>query len=282
MNRSVHEAPIGIFDSGLGGLTVLKEVRAQLPRESLVYLGDTARVPYGPKSPETITRFALDAALFLLRQGVKLLVVACNTSSAMALETLRLTLRVPVVGVIEPGVRSAVAAARTRRIGVIGTVGTIASEVYQTGIRRALPDAEIHAVACPLFVPLVEEGWIDHPVTRMVAEEYLRGMREAGVDTLVLGCTHYPVLKGMIREVMGSGTLLIDSAEEVAAEVGRVLAEKNLASEDQSPARTLFFATDVPERISEEGERIWGTRIPEVSRVEVDELATPKPAPQGG
>ncbi len=278
MNPIAREAPIGIFDSGLGGLTVLKEIRAQLPRESVVYLGDTARVPYGPKSPETVTRFALDAALFLLRKGVKLLVVACNTSSAMALETLRATLRVPVIGVIEPGVRSALAGAQTGRIGVIGTVGTIASRVYQRGIRELLPDAQIHATACPLFVPLVEEGWIDHPVTRLVAEEYLCGMRESGVDALVLGCTHYPVLKGVIREVMGANTRLIDSAEEVAAEVGRVLADMNLASPSRGPAETGFFATDVPERMADQGERIWGTRIPKVSRVEVDELAAPRTA----
>ena len=223
-------SPIGIFDSGLGGLTVLKEVRAQLPGENLIYLGDTARVPYGPKSPETVTRFALEAALFLLRQGVKLLVVACNTSSAMALETLRATLRVPVIGVIEPGIRAAVAAAKKGRVGIIGTVGTVSSEVYQKGIQEMLPGAEIHAVACPLFVPLVEEGWSDHPVTRAVAEEYLRTLRDARVDTLVLGCTHYPVLKGVIGEVMGPATRLVDSAEEVAAEVGRVLTATGLAS----------------------------------------------------
>jgi glutamate racemase len=270
------DAPIGIFDSGLGGLTVLKEVRAQLPGENLIYLGDTARVPYGPKSPETVTRFALEAALFLLRQGVKILIVACNTSSAMALETLRVTLRVPVIGVIEPGIRAAVAAAKTGRIGVIGTVGTVSSEVYQKGIQKMLPGAEIHAVACPLFVPLVEEGWIDHPVTRMVACEYLDGLREANVDTLVLGCTHYPVLKGVIGEVMGPSTRLVDSAEEVAADVGRVLVKEDLASRGSVAPTIRFYATDVPERMGSEGERIWGTHISRVTRVEVDELAAPK------
>lgn len=269
------DAPIGIFDSGLGGLTVLKEVRRQLPGESIVYLGDTARVPYGPKSPETVTRFALDAALFLLRQGVKLIVVACNTSSAMALETLRATLRVPVVGVIEPGVRAALGAARSGRIGVIGTLGTISSGVYQRGIERAMPAAEVHAVACPLFVPLVEEGWLDHPVTRMVGQEYLRSLMDAGIDTLVLGCTHYPVLKPVIGEIMGAEVKLVDSAEEVAAEVSRLLDEMNLAAAGAVP-ETHFFATDVPERMAAEGERIWGTRISEVRRVEVEDLASPK------
>lgn len=279
MNRVTSDAPIGIFDSGLGGLTVLREVRKQLPRESVVYLGDTARVPYGPKSAETVTHFALEAALFLLRQGVKVLVVACNTSSAMALETLRTTLRVPVVGVIEPGVRAAVRAARSGRIGVIGTVGTISSHVYEREIRRALPRVEIHAVACPLFVPLVEEGWSGHAVTRMVAEEYLRGLRDAGVDTLVLGCTHYPVLKPVIHQVMGPGVRLVDSAEEVASDVGRVLSEADLARKSSAPAETRFYATDVPERMALEGERIWGTPIPEVLRVEVDELAAPRTSP---
>jgi glutamate racemase len=269
-------APIGIFDSGLGGLTVLKEIRAQLPGENLIYLGDTARVPYGPKSPETVTRFALEAALFLLRQGVKVLVVACNTSSAMALEILRATLRVPVIGVIEPGIRAAVATAKTGRIGVIGTLGTVSSEVYQKGIQEMLPGAEIHAVACPLFVPLVEEGWVDHPVTKMVAQEYLGPLRAAEVDTLVLGCTHYPVLKGVIGEAMGPGTRLVDSAEEVAAEAGRVLSEADLLSQDSTKPDIRFYATDVPERMGSEGERIWGTRISRVTRVEVDELAAPK------
>lgn len=257
-------------------MTVLKEVRARLPAENLIYLGDTARVPYGPKSPRTITRFAMEAALFLLRQGVKLLVVACNTSSAMALDTLRATLRIPVIGVIEPGIRAAVAAARGEKIGVIGTLGTISSEVYQRGIAERMPAAEIHAVACPLFVPLVEEGWREHPVTAMVAEEYLGPLRKAGVDTLVLGCTHYPVLEDVIRETMGSGTRLVDSAQVVAEEVGGVLDGTVLAAAGDTVPWTRFYATDVPGRMANWGERIWGMHIPEVTRVEVDELATPK------
>jgi len=282
MNRVTVDAPIGVFDSGLGGLTVLREIRTQLPAENVVYLGDTARVPYGPKSPETVTRFALEAALFLLRQGVKLVVVACNTSSAMGLEILEATLRVPVVGVIRPGVRAAVRAAGSGAIGVIGTVGTISSGVYQSEIHRALPSARVHAAACPLFVPLVEEGWVDHPVTRMVAEEYLGPLREEGVDRLVLGCTHYPALKGVIGRTLGPGVTLVDSAEEVAREVRRVLVEMRLARTGEAEPETRFFATDVPERMATQGERVWGTRIPEVVRVDVDELASPKTTPQGG
>jgi len=210
-------APIGVFDSGIGGLTVVHELIRQLPHESIVYFGDTARVPYGPKSPDTVRRYSREIAAYLTEQGVKAIVVACNTATAHALGTLRGELALPVVGVVEPGARAAVAATRTGRIGVIGTVGTIKSGAYERAICALSPTAQVVARACPLFVPLVEEGWVDHEATRLVAETYLEPLVKANVDTLVLGCTHYPLLKPLLRQVMGPDIRLIDSAEETAA-----------------------------------------------------------------
>ncbi|HUO51035.1 MAG TPA: glutamate racemase, partial [Gemmatimonadaceae bacterium] len=186
-------APIGVFDSGLGGLTVVHELRRQLPAERLIYFGDTARVPYGPKSPDTVRRYAAEITEWLIAQGVKAVVVACNTATAHALPMLRERFPLPVIGVIEPGARAAVRASASGRIGVIGTSGTIASGAYERAIRALRPGAEVTSRACPLFVPLVEEGWLDTPATRLVADEYLRPLAEHGCDALVLGCTHYPL-----------------------------------------------------------------------------------------
>ena len=219
----IARGPIGIFDSGIGGLTVTGAILHALPGESTLYFGDTARVPYGPKSPETVRRYSLEILHWLVGQGVKLVTVACNTSTAHALEALRAESPVPVVGVIEPGARAAVRASKSGRIGVIG------SGAYTRAIRALRPDAVIEARACPLFVPLVEEGWFDHPATELVAREYLTPMIAAKVDTLVLGCTHHPLLKPLLARVLGPAVALIDSAEETARAVAAVLAEKGIA-----------------------------------------------------
>ncbi|HTE43939.1 MAG TPA: glutamate racemase, partial [Gemmatimonadaceae bacterium] len=225
-----NSAPVGVFDSGIGGLTVAKELIRQLPHESVVYFGDTARVPYGPKSPDTVRRYSREIAGFLRDQGVKSIVIACNTATAHALTALREEMAMPVLGVVEPGARAAVAATRGGTIGVIGTAGTIKSGAYERAIRAIDPNVAIIARACPLFVPLVEEGWTDHDATRLVAREYLAPMLDAKVDTLVLGCTHYPLLKALLHDVLGPDVRLIDSAEETAAETGRTLTAAHLTN----------------------------------------------------
>ncbi|MBM3318970.1 MAG: glutamate racemase, partial [Candidatus Eisenbacteria bacterium] len=201
--------PIGVFDSGIGGLTVVRELRAELPGEEILYFGDSARVPYGTKSPETVRRFTRECVAFLIRRDIKLLVVACNTASAVALPLLAGELTIPVVGVIEPGVRAALARTRRRRIGVIGTEGTIASGAYRRALEGSVPGVEIHERACPLFVPLAEEGWLDGDVPARVARAYLGPLAAGGIDTLILGCTHYPLLRSVIAAAAGEGVELV-------------------------------------------------------------------------
>jgi len=217
---------IGVFDSGVGGLTVVSALRRRLPGESILYLGDTARLPYGSKSPETVTRYTRKNIEFLTGRGVKAVVVACNTASALALPNLALQ-EVPIWGVIEPGARKAAAVSKGR-VGVIATEGTVRSDAYPRALRALRPDLEILSQPCPLFVPLVEEGWHDDPVTEEVARRYLRPLLDAGVDTLVLGCTHYPLLKPVLQRVVGPEVVLIDSAEEVADMVASGLAAEGL------------------------------------------------------
>ncbi len=217
---AARELPIGIFDSGVGGLTVLRALRERLPGERYLYLGDTARLPYGTKSAETVRRYARNAAAYLVRRGVKLLVVACNTASSYALPELRAALSVPVVGVVEPGVEAALATG-ARRIGVIGTEGTVRSGAYQAAIAARAPEVAVRAAACPLFVPLAEEGWGDHPVTREVARRYLAPLLEWGAEALLLACTHYPLLIPSLAAVAGPAVRLVDSASAVAAAVAR-------------------------------------------------------------
>lgn len=257
---SKSPAPIGVFDSGLGGLTVAHAIMRQLPSESLVYFGDTARVPYGPKSPDTVRRYSREIARYLLGEGVKAIVVACNTATAHALPALREELDVPVIGVVEPGARAAVRASRSGRVGVIATNGTIRSGAYVRAIHDAQPDVDVLALACPLFVPLVEEGWTEHDATRAIAREYLEPFRDHGVDTLVLGCTHYPLLKPLIAEIMGPDVRLIDSAEETAADTRRMLAEHGLAAAD-GPAAYRFVASDDKEQFLALGQRFLGDVI---------------------
>lgn len=249
--HAARRAPIGMFDSGLGGLTVANALMRRLPSESLLYFGDTARVPYGPKSPETVRRYALQIGEWLVQEGVKCIVVACNTATAHALEALQSALSVPVIGVVEPGARAAVRASRFGPIGIIGTSGTIASGAYVRAIQQQSPTATVLSAPCPLFVPLVEEGWVDHPATRLIAHDYLSAMRDAQVDTLVLGCTHYPLLAAVIAAEMGPDVRLIDSAEETAAEVERMLSDRGLLQDpagqhDAGPVHRVV-ASDAPQ-----------------------------------
>ena len=256
-----NAAPIGIFDSGIGGLTVAHEVMRQLPHESLIYFGDTARVPYGPKSPETVRRYSREIVGFLKEQGVKSIVIACNTATAHALETLREEQTLPVLGVVEPGARAALAATRSGHVGVIGTAGTIKSGAYERALRALDQKVRIAVRACPLFVPLIEEGWTDTEATRLVAEEYLRPLRDARVDTVVLGCTHYPLIKPLLRRVLGDDVRLIDSAEETAAEAARELSRRGLATSAANEPAYRFVASDDPLMFLQLGQRFLGGAI---------------------
>lgn len=264
----MSEKPIGVFDSGIGGMTVLKELIEHLPHESFVYFGDTARVPYGTKSAATVRRFSEENVRLLLDRDVKMVVVACNTATADALPHLTKTFDLPIVGVIEPGVRAAVAASVTGRIGVIGTAGTIRSGAYQNGIKARRPDANVVALACPLFVPLVEEGWIDTPVTRLVVERYLSPYLGSTIDTLVLGCTHYPLLKPVIASVLGDGVTLVDSAIETAREVKDVLAARGIAgARDRGTFHIIL--SDTSPTFAEVAARFMGRRVPDIELVSV-------------
>jgi glutamate racemase len=257
---------IGIFDSGVGGLTVQRAILEALPGLDTVYLGDTARVPYGTKSPEVVTQYSLRNARLLARQDVEMLVVACNTASAVALPALRAEFDVPVLGVVDPGARAAVRATRTGRIGVIGTQSTVASGAYQRAIAALLPDARVSARACPLFVPLAEEGWTDpgDEVVRLVARRYLSTLREAEVDTVVLGCTHYPLLRGAIAAEL-PGVTLVDSAAAIAAEVR----ERFPGAAAPGPAAHAFFVTDTPERFLAVAPRFLGRPVDSAKHVDV-------------
>jgi glutamate racemase len=257
----MNSAPIGIFDSGIGGLTVARAVYERLPHESTVYFGDTARVPYGPKSPETVRRYSIEILDWLLRQGVKAVVVACNTSTAHALDALQAHSPVPVIGVIEPGACAAAAASRGGPIGVIGTAGTIASNAYARAIRRARMDARVEQRPCPLFVPLVEEGWFEHPAAELIAREYLEPLRRAEVDTLVLGCTHYPLLKPLLQRVMGTEVRLIDSGEETAGVVAQALEAESLSAPAGAEVTHRFAVSDDEARFRQVGARFIGDRL---------------------
>jgi glutamate racemase len=257
----MNRAPIGVFDSGLGGLTVARAIYRRLPHDSTVYFGDTARVPYGPKSPETVRRYSLEILQWLLAQGVKAVVVACNTSTAHALPMLQAASPVPVLGVISPGAAAAVRVAPLGPIGVIGTAGTIASQAYVREIRAIAPAAEVRQQACPLFVPLVEEGWFDHPATELVARQYLDPLLRAGIEALVLGCTHYPLLAPLLTELVGGGVTLVDSAEETATAVATILKAAGLDAPDDAVPEHRFAVTDDAERFAAVGSRFLGSRL---------------------
>lgn len=257
---TTNPAPLGVFDSGLGGLTVVRAILHSLPLENMVYFGDTARLPYGNKSKTTVTRLSLEALRFLEHFGIKALVVACNSASAVALDALEREADVPVLGVVEAGARRAAETSQNGRIGVIGTRATVDSGCYHRALERLRSGVEVFSAACPLFVPLVEEGWIEHAVARQVAEEYLAPLREHGVDTLILGCTHYPLLKELIGEVMGEEVTLIDSGEAVAVDVQLRLEELGLES-PKGPVSHRFLVSDQPERFYAEGRRFLGETV---------------------
>lgn len=262
--------PIGIFDSGIGGLTVLREMTALLPDERLVYLGDTARLPYGTKSPETIIRYSLQNARFLLSKGIKLLVVACNSASSVAIPRLQAEMPVPVIGVIQPGAERAAGATRSGVVGVIGTRATIVSGAYEQAITGIQPGVRLISRACPLFVPLVEEGWVDNEICRLTVESYLGDLRTEGLDTLVLGCTHYPLLKQAIGELLGESVTLIDSAEAVAGQVTELLRREGLENgEAGASAGRDFYVTDASQRFREVGERCLGQDIERLELVDI-------------
>ncbi|HOG08308.1 MAG: glutamate racemase [Syntrophales bacterium] len=259
--------PIGVFDSGVGGLTVVRALMERLPFENLIYFGDTARVPYGVKSAETINLYAAQITEFLLQREVKLLIIACNTMAAVAHEAVVSRSPVPVLDVIDAGARMTIRTTRTKHVGVIGTPATVNSNTYARAIHRLDPEVRIFSQACALFVPLVEEGWFDHPVTRLTAQEYLKPILAEGIDTLVLGCTHYPLLKALLREVTGPAILLVDSAEAMADITADLLTARELANPDREPPDYRFYVTDVPLHFQGIGERILGRSLPHVERV---------------
>ena len=258
---------IGVFDSGVGGLTVVKELVRQLPYEDIVYFGDTARVPYGIKSKETVIRFSIENILFLLKHEVKLICVACNTVSSVALPAIKSHFRVPIVGVITSGVREAVYATRNKRIGVIGTRGTIESQAYVRQIKQLDPQVKVTAVACPLFVPFAEEGWLSGSEVLSIARKYLKPLKKAGVDTVILGCTHYPLLKPVLKKVLGARVTLIDSAKQVAMEVKKLLAQEGLLNTGRRKARHKFYVSDNAKWFGDVAERFLGAPLGEVRKV---------------
>ncbi|MBI4548131.1 MAG: glutamate racemase [Ignavibacteriae bacterium] len=267
-SKSLQAQPIGVFDSGIGGLTVVRALMHRLPHENIVYFGDTARVPYGPKSPQVVREYAAQDTDFLLSHNVKMIVVACNTVSSVALDVVQKRAKVSVVGVIVPGAKAAVNATKKKRIGVIGTIGTIHSNAYTNAIRLLDGSVTVVAQACPLFVPLAEEGWTDHLATELIAKEYLFPLKVQKIDTLVLGCTHYPILKDVITSIFDSSVTVIDSGEATALEVERILYEENLCNTNTHKANVQFYVSDIPHRFSEIGERFLGQMLGKVRRAE--------------
>lgn len=266
------EKPIGVFDSGIGGLTVVKRLLSVLPRESIVYFGDTARVPYGSKSNETVIEYSIENTKFLLNKNVKAVVVACNTASSVALPELRKRFDVPIIGVILPGADMAYKETRNGKIGVIGTRATINNEAYSNAIKEIDSGIEVFEKACPLFVPLVEEGWIHHKATFEIAEEYLKELREKNIDTLVLGCTHYPILANVIQEVIGKDVKLIDSgiatANVVRNEINRIGLETNSGVQGNLD----LYVSDIPTTFKQVAELFLGRMINDVVKVEIEDL----------
>jgi len=266
--------PIGIFDSGVGGLTVAGRIFELLPEDSVVYFGDVGRTPYGPRSKEIITRFTRQDVAFLLEQKVKIIICACNSASAVALDEIRSESSTPMIGVIEPGVRAGVKRSETGRIGVVGTHATIASNAYARSIHKIDPNIKVFSLACPLFVPLAEEGYIDKKATYLIAEDYLRTMKDVEVDTLILGCTHYPLLRDVIADVMGDNVALIDSGEETAKAAQAYLADNDLlnpmASQAPSPqGEHKYYVSDVPDKFSQLASRFLGRPVENVTRIEI-------------
>ena len=264
--------PIGIFDSGIGGLTVVKSVDSTLASENIIYFGDTARVPYGSKSNSTVIEYALQDAKFLSTKNVKLIVVACNTASSVALEKLRSEFDMPVIGMIEPGAKAAIQVSKNKRIGVIGTDSTVSNKAYSNTLLKLNNSLEVFEKACPLFVPLAEEGWIDHQATRIIAEEYLNELKQKDIDTLILGCTHYPILKDIIQDVVGKNVTLIDSGSAAAVEVEAYLSGRGIKNTSNNLGSHEYFVSDVPKKFKEMADRFLGREVENVNKVDLEEL----------
>lgn len=262
--------PIGIFDSGLGGLTVMAQVMKELPKENIIYFGDTARIPYGSKSQEAIERFSMQIAGFLLKKKVKMIIVACNTASSLALGVLKNILKVPVLGVIEPGAECAAESTKNGRIGVIGTEGTVKSLSYVKAINKKSKNIKIFQQSCPLFVPLVENGWTKGKITESIINEYLKNLNKNKIDTLVLGCTHYPLLKKAIAGALGNKVQLIDSAAATAKSAARLLKEKNLLNLETNKGKYEFYVSDSPEKFKKLGRQFLGKELKEVKKIHLD------------
>lgn len=272
MNFMNRTNPIGIFDSGIGGLTVVKSVLRIMPNENIVYFGDTARVPYGSKSNETVVEYSIQAANFLLRKNIKLLVVACNTASSVALKELRKFLTIPVIGMIEPGAKMALQESKKGIVGVIGTRATINNKAYAQELKKMNSKVKVYEQACPLFVPLAEEGWLDHKVTEIVAKEYLGELHKKKIDSLILGCTHYPILADVIQKVVGKNVKLIDSGTPAARLVEDYLNGRQLRNQSVHHGQSEFYVSDVPTKFREVAERFLGKKITHLHKVELDEL----------
>ncbi len=260
---------IGIFDSGVGGLTVMAEVIRLLPNEDIVYFGDVGRSPYGGRSKETITQFARQDIQFLMEHEVKFIIAACNSVSAVALDTVKVEFETDILGVIKPGALAAVNYTKNNRIGIIGTVATIGSNSYAKEIQKLNSKVKVFSLACPLFVPLVEEGYQDRKATYLIAQDYLKTLKDVDIDTLVLGCTHYPFLKKVIASVMGEGVKLVDSAEETALALAQVLEEKDLRRQENEEVTRKLYVSDVPDRFSELVHKFLGARINNITRVDI-------------
>jgi glutamate racemase len=263
----LKKQPIGIFDSGVGGLTVFKEIRKQFPYEDIVYFGDTARVPYGPKSKQTVVNYSIQNARFLNQLNAKMVVIACNTSSAVAIPALQTHFQIPVIGVILPGAKEAQKQTKSGRIGIIGTEGTIRSQAYEQELKKLNPAFQVFSKACPLFVSLAEEGWNHHPVTTMIAQEYLQELIEQDIDSLVLGCTHYPILKSVIQEVVGDSIQLIDSAIAISKELLSILP----APETKGIGKNRLFVSDNEGKFRKLAEMILEEEIDELVNVKLGE-----------
>ncbi|MDD4341564.1 MAG: glutamate racemase [Kiritimatiellae bacterium] len=271
MKNEWQDNPIGVFDSGVGGLTVLKELIGAVPFENVIYFGDTARVPYGTKSRESVIKYSGEIVEFLVDKKVKLILAACNTVSSLALPVIRKAARVPVIGVLEPGARCAVKLSKTGKIGVIGTTATINSCAYEKALRKYCPGISVVSQACPLFVPLIEEGWTDKKITREIVKEYLAPFVNSEVDTVILGCTHYPLIKKIIKQELGSGVQIVDSATAVAMEVGTVLKKQGLERKSSEPGYRKFYVSDAPAKFKKLGGLFMGMEIVRVEKVAIDD-----------
>lgn len=272
MNFMNNSNPIGVFDSGIGGLTVVKSLNTFLPNESIIYFGDTARVPYGSKSNSTVIEYSLQNADFLYKKNIKLIVVACNTASSIALDELRKKFNVPVIGMIEPGAKAALNATKNGNIGIIGTESTVSNKAYSKTLLSLNPEVKVTEKACPLFVPLAEEGWTNHKATKLIAEEYLTELKVSGIDTLILGCTHYPILKNIIQEVVGENVTLIDSGSAASSEVENYLNGRGIKNTSNDLGFHEYYVSDVPKKFKTIAERFLGKEIENIHKVDLEEL----------